>query len=173
MVSRRDLKEAHEKYVLACFTEYLKQDGKILTIIEQPDPPEAIVEINGTKTWIEITDAFLDQAHARSLTTRAADDVCHIRDDKRLVIEPDVTFQAQLHGVISKKYDKTTMQRISAELGPGILLVGIFTPFNTAKLIVKEEKLNIAKLITKKSIPIFDKIYVYDGNNVRKFHVLF
>lgn len=173
MVSRRNLKSVHEEAVLRGFGDYLKNKDSILTILAKPEPPEAIVDIDGKINWIEVTDAFLDQDHAIGLTSGAADDVVHISDSKRLIYNPDAIFRASLLTVIEKKYDKSTMQSIALANGPGILLVGIFTPFNSARGIKSEEKSNIEYLVTKKSVKVFDQIYLYDGTGNREFHLVY
>ncbi|MEZ9576235.1 MULTISPECIES: hypothetical protein [unclassified Vibrio] len=68
MVKRRDLKQVHENAVLQQFSKYMENLGITLDVLETPDPPEAIIEINGKKTWLEVTDAFLDKDHAIGLT---------------------------------------------------------------------------------------------------------
>ncbi len=173
MVSRRNLKYAHEDAVLRDFGEYLKAQGSLLEILEKPEPPEAIVEINQKRNWIEVTDAFLDQVHAIGLTSGAADDVTHIPDSRRLIVEPEETFRESLLTVIEKKYDKGSMQTIASTNGPGILLVGVFTPFSTAREVALEEKDSIKSLVTKKSVKVFDLIYVYDGTGNREFHLVY
>ena len=173
MISRRNIKQVHELAVLNSFADHLKLEGKSLKILEQPDPPEAIVNIDEIKTWIEITDAFLDQDHARSLMSCIAGDVPHIIDEKRTETEAYPSFQSVVHGVIAKKYDKKTMHQTHRVFGRGILLVGIFTSFNSASGIADEEKDNIRELIDTKTMPIFDKIYVYDGTQKHKFYLLF
>jgi len=173
MVRRRDLKTAHEDAVLRGFSEHLKARDSFLKIISKPDPPEAIVDINGKKTWVEITDAFLDETHAIGLTSGASDDVTHISDSRRLIIDPDATFKKSLLKVINKKYIKASMQTLASNIGPGILLVGIFTPFNTAIGIASEEKDSIENLVRKKYIKVFNQIYVYDGTGRREFHLLY
>ena len=97
MVSRRDLKSVHEEAVLSQFKAYLESKGCNLEILERPEPPEAIVELNGNRSWIEITDAFLDKDHARGLTSYAADNVTHVPDDGRLIFDPDAIFSKVLH----------------------------------------------------------------------------
>ena len=173
MVSRRDLKSVHEDGVLRGFGDHLKDQNSFLKILEKPEPPEAIVEIDGKKSWIEITDAFLDQDHAIGLTSGAADDVTHTSDSKRLIYDPDGTFRESLLTVIEKKYDKRSMQSIASANGPGILLVGIFTPFNSARGIKFEEKSSIEDLVTNKPTKIFDQIYLYDGTGNREFHLVY
>lgn len=76
---------------------------------------------------LEVTDAFLDKDHAISLTTGVSEDVEHISDSGRLVIDPDQRFSSVLQSVIEAKYDKASMQSIFQERGAGILLVGTVT----------------------------------------------
>lgn len=173
MVSRRDLKNAHEEAVLRQFKAYMEASGVSLEILDRPEPPEAIVKLDGESTWLEITDAFLDKSHAIGLTSYAADDVDHVPDDGRLVLDPDATFSSVLQGVIGAKYDKATMQSLSQSRGPGILLVGIFTPFTTAEAVAYEEADSLAKLVAQKPVQVFSTIYAYEGTGDRTFHVLY
>lgn len=173
MVSRRNLKSVHENSVLRQFTEYLASNGAQLDVLGRPEPPEAIVELNGKRTWIEVTDAFLDKEHAISLTSGASDDVEHVPDDRRLIIDPDEKFSAVLRSAVEAKYDKASMQAIAASQGSGILLVGIFTPFTTAAAVAHEEAETIANLVLAKPIQVFEIIYAYEGTGQRSFHVLF
>ena len=173
MVSRRDLKSVHEDAVLRQFKAHIENNGGRLDILERPEPPEAIVELDGNSTWIEVTDAFLDKDHAIGLTSYAADDVDHVPDDGRLVLEPDATFSAVLQNVISAKYDRASMQGISESKGPGILLVGVFTPFTTAEAVAHEEAESVARLVAKKTVQVFSTIYAYEGTGNRTFHVLY
>lgn len=173
MVSRRDLKSTHEEAVLSQFKDHLEGVGDCLKVIDRPEPPEATVELNGNRSWIEITDAFLDKDHAISLTSGVSDDKEHIRDDGRVIVEPDAAFSSVLHSVIEAKYDKASMHSIAERLGPGILLVGIFTPFTTAEAAARNEASAVASLISGKPIEVFSTIYVYDGTGYRSFHVLY
>ena len=173
MVARRNLKTAHEEAVLQHFKTHLEQHGIRLEILNRPDPPEAIVEVNGARTWIEITDAFLDKKHAISVTSGACDDVKHMRDDRRLVVEPDNTFSSALYSVIEAKYDKASMQKIAETKGPGVLLVGVFTPFTNSAEVVRTEARSITELVLSKPNKVFNTIYVYDGYGQRQFHVLY
>lgn len=61
------LKNQHESAVLNSFAEYNIRNGHEFAILERPDPPDAIVAIDGKKTWIEITDAFLNKDLAESI----------------------------------------------------------------------------------------------------------
>ena len=52
MVKRRDLKQVHEDAVLQQFSKYMENLGNNFNVLETPDPPEAIIEINDKKTWL-------------------------------------------------------------------------------------------------------------------------
>ncbi len=173
MVNRKDLKSAHEDAVLRQFGVHLKCSGINFKILGRPEPPDAFVEISEKKSWIEITDSFLDKRHAIGLTTRASDDVEHSPDDSRLVIDPDEKFSKTLYSIVAKKYDKPSMHRIAEVHGPGILLVGVFTPFTTADAVSHDESAAIAEIISSKPVQVFRTIYTYDGTGQRNFHVLY
>ena len=55
---------------------------------------------------LEVTDAFLDKDHAIGLTTGVSEDVEHISDSGRLVIEPDKMFSSVLQSVIEQNMIK-------------------------------------------------------------------
>ena len=143
-----------------------------MEILKRPDPPDAFIELDGMKKWLEITDAFLDRAHAISLTSGACSDTRHVHDTPRLVIDPDETFSNVLLSVIEEKYEKASMHSINEHYGQGILLVGVFSPFTTARLVAKNEATAVGKMISSKRIRVFEKIYAYDGTGHREFHLL-
>ena len=57
--------------------------------------------------------------------------------------------------------------------GAGILLGGIFIPFASAVEIAQSEAKSISDLVAKKSVKVFDNIYVYDGTGQRSFHSIY
>lgn len=163
MVSRREIKEKHEFSVLDSFRRHQKDQGNLLTISERPDPPDAIVDINGKRTWIEISDAFYSQEIAISVTSFAADDVPHRPSVGGLVDDPDATTLCAVESVIRQKLTKQTMKELAKNMGPGILLVGLYGPFfdidETANNLSKEVKNEIAQQ------NIFDSIYLYENGS--------
>lgn len=173
MVSRRDLKYIHEEAVLSCFKAHIESGGSTLEILDRPDPPEAIVDLDGVRTWIEITDAFLDTPHAIGLTSGASDDVEHVPDSRRLIMSPDDTFSHVLHSVIASKCHKKSMRSIAVTHGPGILLVGVFTPFTTAEEVAHDEAADVVALLEGMPRQVFEIIYVYDGTGRISFHTLY
>jgi len=171
-VKRKEVKESHENSVLNSFIKHNKKRGHIVKIIDKPEPPDAIVTINGNKTWIEITDAFFNKELAESITTHVADDKTHkpVPKEKRFSIEPDEQFSSILESVIVKKYDKGSIGNVYKQYGSGILLVGIINPFSDAKELINTEKQRILEAIKSKE-KRFNEIYLYDVHN-HLFHKL-
>ncbi len=166
MVSRRKIKESHENSVLASFSEYLKSKGESLNVITQPDPPDAFVEISGSDTWIEITDAFFSQDVAISITSYAADDVIHRPSQGGLVRDPDETTISKVESVILEKLTKPTMISISNSNGKGILLVGLFGPFFD----LDEVAVNLPETLKTAlaNQQVFESVYLYGSSS---FHM--
>lgn len=129
-MKRRDVKDHHEKSVLDSFKSYLASNGTTLMVVDRPDPPDAIVDINGTRSWIEITDAFTSDTVARSITSAPTDDVPHWACEKTTVLNPDESFEEILIKVITKKLINKQLQSITSTSGKGILLVGIYSVFH-------------------------------------------
>jgi hypothetical protein len=171
-MKREDVKEAHESVVLNSFVDYCVNCGNTLEINSKPEPPDAIVTLNGNKTWIEITDAFFNKELAESITKHVADDKTHtpVPKEKRVCIEPDEQFSAVLESVIVKKYDKDSIGNIYKQYGSGILLVGVINPFSDAKELVNTEKQRVLKAVKLKE-KRFNEIYLYDVHD-HIFHKL-
>jgi len=171
-VKRKEVKESHENSVLNSFIKYYEKHGHIVKITDKPEPPDAIVTINGNKTWIEITDAFFSKELAESITTHVADDKTHkpVPKEKQFCIEPDEQFSSVLENVIVKKYNKESIGKVYNKYGSGILLVGIINPFSYAKNLVNTEKQRILKAIESKE-KRFNEINLYDVHN-HLFHKL-
>lgn len=161
-MKRYEIKNAHEDSVLESFKKHSAVSNETIEIISKPEPPDAIVTINGNTTWIEITDAFFNKEFAESITTYVADDKVYKPIPKRKgpYIEPDKHFSNVLEGVIVKKYDKASIGKVYKEHGAGILLVGIYNPFSHAGVLVRTEKEKILNAINSKE-QRFNKIYLY------------
>ncbi len=172
-MKRKDIKNCHEGSVLKSFMKHSAASNEIIEIICKPDPPDAIVTINGKTTWIEITDAYISKEYAESITTYVADDKTHkpIPKEKRFCIEPDEQFSDVLESVIVKKYDKNSIEMVCKRYGAGILLVGIINPFSDAQELAVAEKEKILNAINSKE-QRFNTIYFY-GPHDHIFYKLF
>lgn len=160
MVLRKDLKDVHENSVLSTFKDYIKEKGSVLKVKNRPDPPDAFVEIDNNKTWIEITDAFFSDSVAESITSYAAHDKTHQPFENGLFIDPDAITSEQVESVIKKKLTKSTMIELANLHGSGILLVGLFDPFFDINNI--EDLLSSAFKSQLQAQEVFDSIYLYE-----------
>jgi hypothetical protein len=167
-MKRREVKIHHENSVLSSFTTYMADQGHKIEICDQPDPPDAEILLDGKKTWIEITDAFFSMEFARSLSSYVPDDVQHIPSGGKLELEPDAGFRVTVANVVEKKYKKQSIGKIFKNMGPGILLVGLYSPFLDSDNLhqIQKDILGLGKLHDGR----FSKIYVYEYNH--EFHVV-
>ncbi|EIW90549.1 hypothetical protein AGRI_01730 [Alishewanella agri BL06] len=159
-MKHRDIQPAHEIAVLESFKIFLSKEGCDLKVLSRPDPPDAIVDIDGNTTWIEISDAFQNSEWARSITTYAADDKVHIPGGNGLTLNPDEASINIVTKVILNKYDKKTMNSIMAQHGPGILLVGMYTPMTFPEDVIEQAGHEILEVISSRK-QIFGAIYLY------------
>ena len=171
-MKRNKIKNVHEDSVLDSFKKHSASLNNIVVVISKPEPPDAIITINGNTTWIEITDAFFSRELAESITTHVADDKKHkpVPKDKRFCIEPDEQFSSVLERVIVKKYDKESIGSVYKQYGSGILLVGIINSFSDAQELISTEKQRILEAIKLKE-KRFNEIYLY-GVHDHIFHKL-
>lgn len=165
---RREVNSCHENAVIGRFMEHLKTQGQDMKVVCKPDPPDAIVIIDGKKSWVEFTDAFLSPALAESITSYIADDKKH----KPVPIEPrkaseltqhfdEVAFDKVVNDSIKTKHKK--MKNVAAQYGPGILIIGIENPFSFAE----KESLNRRINIDPK---VFKSVYFYDSHDTISNH---
>ncbi|WP_207060893.1 hypothetical protein [Motiliproteus sp. SC1-56] len=165
-MKRREAKEKHEQSVLHSFEKYLLNKGVTLKIIGHPEPPDALVNIDGKETWVEITDAFLNEELARSISSYPADDVPHIHTKRKLIIDPEQIYEGVVQDVVLAKYNKNAIRNVYKMYAQGILLVGLFSPFVDIEDI--EDLVLKIKIIKNGSDNRFGKIYLYDRD--RNFH---
>lgn len=162
-MKRREVKDAHEKSVIGSFTRYLAGVGRTLTVHSYPDPPDAMVELDSQRTWIEVTDAFIGSDFARSLTSYAADDMVHFPTERKVILDPDARFIEVVQSVVEKKYMKASISNIYRSNGAGVLLVGLYSPF-----LGSEERAEVVQCLSeirKQRDGRFKEIYVYDQSH--------
>lgn len=161
VMNRRDIKKAHEQSVLRSFKRYLEGVGRALQIVGYPDPPDAVVVLDGRPCWIEITDAFIGADFARSLTSFAADDVEYIPAGREAAVNPEENFADEVVAVVEKKYAKASITEVYQASGAGILLVGLYSPF-----IFEREVTQIVDLLSavrRHHDGRFSELYVYNA----------
>lgn len=159
-MKRNEVKEVHEQSVLDAFKKLLESGGDTVKVLSKPEPPDAIISINGEEVWVEITDAFITPEHARSLTSHAAEDKEWIKSPQQLILVD--SFNEILESVIKEKYIKESIMNVYKERGAGILIVGCFSPFHYPVNENLEDLLNSINKIHSSNEKIFKEIYLYD-----------
>lgn len=159
-MKRVEVKEAHENAVLIAFKNLIESSGNTVKILSKPEPPDAIISINGKEVWVEITDAFITPEHARSLTSHAAEDKEWIKSPQQLILVDG--FNEILESVIQEKYRKESIMNVYRERGAGILIVGCFSPFHYPAHENLEEILDSINKVHSSNEKIFKEIYLYD-----------
>jgi hypothetical protein len=124
-----NVKKRHELAVMeAALAEHNRLHDLALTIVSRPDPPDAILSDGSATTWMEHTDAFFSGEWARDLTTHAAN-VRHMPMEQRGYFEPDAQLAGAFCRCVIDKAGKTTYASCIAHYGPGILVVGLESPW--------------------------------------------
>ncbi len=129
MARRRDINGLHEATVLAvALREHNRLNGLDLKIVDRPDPPDAMLSDGVLTTWMEHTDAFYP-GWAEDLSSFAASDKKHRPIRQNWHLNVDVTFAKIVCDRIEAKVRNTTYQSVVDQHGPGLLVVGLETPW--------------------------------------------
>tara|TARA_A200000113_G_scaffold223247_1_gene238443 strand:+ start:59 stop:580 length:522 start_codon:yes stop_codon:yes gene_type:complete len=160
-MKHREIKKAHEKAVLTSFNEFMNGSVGPTKLDWNPnDPPDAFGTINQQKAWAEISDAYINSDWAKSITSYAAEDKEHIPYSGGVMVNPDRRAGEIVKEIILKKYNKDSIHKVFLEHGPGILIVGAYTPLTFPEEIIDESGEEI--LASLCDLPrLFSSIYLY------------
>jgi hypothetical protein len=136
MSGRRDIQQAHERAQVAIFLEWLNaRYGSKFEVVDEPNPPEAIVRSGRTTRWVEVTTAFWSDRYAQDEYSYATPGEVHKPIGNGPFVNPDAKFAARFVDVIRKKLEKASYLKSKEAYGPGYLLVPIMYPlFNSHSL---------------------------------------
>ena len=126
---RRTVQEAHERFNVSLFLETLNHRyHSNFAVVEEPNPPEAIIRSGRTTRWVEVTTAFMNQAFAIDVYSYATAGEVHRPIDDEVFVGPDAQFAANFVSVIKKKLEKATYAKFRDRYGPGYLVVSVQYP---------------------------------------------
>lgn len=129
MKSRAEIQDAHELAVLAAgLAEHNRFHGLVLQLVSRPDPPDAVLSDGSTTTWMELTDAFFSQAWARDLSSFNSTKG-HEPMSKGMYMDMDNQFAKNFCELLVKKANKFSYLPLLQQHGPGILVVGLESPW--------------------------------------------
>lgn len=129
MKSSAQIQLTHEESVLReALAEHNRRQGLALEVISRPDPPDAMLSDGTVTTWMELTDAFFSVEWARNLSSYGS-----IKGYKPMrsgsFIDMDKQFAVNFCDLVQKKAGKQSYAPFIARHGPGILVVGLESPW--------------------------------------------
>ena len=161
--SRRHVQQLHERFNVNLFLEEFNSRYHVdFKVIEEPNPPEAIIQSKNTTRWVEVTTVYLDKEQAIDLHTYAVEGEKHKPRAQGSTVELDEQFAKQFVRVVKKKLAKPTYSPFFDEHGKGYLVVSVQYPmFDSKTLAIIERIWDATEILDKgffKSIYIVDKV---------------
>lgn len=130
MADRRPVQKQHERAVVRDFVAWLNdRRGTRFKVIDEPDPPEAIIQSVRVTRWVEVTDAFWTDRYAEDLYSYATPDESHRPVGAGPFVEMDGNFARRFVKVLSDKLKKRSYLPFLKQYGPGYLIVRVQHPW--------------------------------------------
>lgn len=129
MNRRRDVQQRHERAVVANFLEWFEIRRRVaFRVIDEPNPPEAIIQSKRLTRWVEVVDAFWSKEWARDQYSYATPGEAHVPIGPGPHAGPDLNFANSFVASLSKKLEKTSYLPFAKKYGPGYLVVNVDYP---------------------------------------------
>lgn len=122
----------HERFLVDAFIAWwASQTGEQFAVDSRPHPlpPEAIVKSDRRTTWIEVTDAFHSDDWAQDQYSDATPEEEHKPMGPGPFVGMDAQHAKSFADLLKKKLSKDSYAKPCREHGPGILLVGMQSPW--------------------------------------------
>ncbi len=130
MSNRRSTQQAHERAQVAAFVDWFnRQHRSDFTVVEEPNPPEAVIRSKRTTRWVEVSDAFLNETHARDEYSYATPGEMHRSVGAGPFASMTNEFCQSFVSVLKKKLEKRSYLPWAQKYGPGYLVIPIYFPF--------------------------------------------
>lgn len=159
MSQRLQVKKVHERFNVSLFLrEFNFRYHTDYKVVEEPDPPEAIIKSKGMTRWVEVTTAYLSDAYAADLHSYAAEGEQHKPTSRDFIADPDAQFAKEFVRVVKNKLEKSTYAPFFAKHAHGYLVVSIKYPlFGVGTLKVIQHIWDEAQVVDK---GFFKSIYI-------------
>lgn len=124
------IKEKHERYQVGLLINELNRRYRsTFQVVEEPDPPEAIIRSGRTTRWAEVVTAFWNEAYAKDLNSYATPGETHVSVGNGLFMDMDNQFAYKFVVAVKSKLEKNGYLPFREKYGPGYLVVSIQYPF--------------------------------------------
>jgi hypothetical protein len=122
----KEAKSAEEKAYLKAFCQWASAKyNKTLTILDFPDPPDALIQVDNKQTWLELTQAFRSEEEAREHTAFITPGRPPYTRKEQLIADCDWRINQAFFKALDKKIWHRNYQPLLEKYGYGILIVDI------------------------------------------------
>ena len=127
--NRRTTQEAHERFNVTTFVDEINRRHRAsYRVLEEPNPPEAIIQSKCKTSWVEVTSAFMNRSFAEESWSQATPGEKPRPMPSEVIIGPDAQFAANFAATVKKKLEKTSYGPFRDKYGPGYLVVSVQYP---------------------------------------------
>jgi hypothetical protein len=129
MNRRREVQRQHERAVVNDFLRWFERRHKVrFHVIDEPNPPEAIIQSKRLTRWVEVVDAFWSKEWARDQYSFGTPGEEHVAIAPGPYVNPDLRFAQSFVESLSKKLAKSSYLSVAKQYGPGYLVVNVDYP---------------------------------------------
>jgi hypothetical protein len=164
MIRRHLVQKQHERAIVAAFLEYLNRRRRTnFVVIDEPDPPDAIIQSPRRICWIEVGSVYWNDEWARDLFSYATPREVHKPVESGPYYEMDSLFAERFVAVLRKKLANRCYTQWSHRYGPGYLVLPMLSPFFNKSTIhfMKDLWTSTANI---KNLDCFGEIYLVSSN---------
>ena len=127
--SRRITQEAHERFNVTTFVDEINRRHRAsYRVVDEPNPPEAIIQSKGKTNWVEVTSVFMNRSFAEESWSYATPGEKPRPMPSEVIIGPDAQFAANFATTVKKKLEKKSYEPFRDKFGPGYLVVSVQYP---------------------------------------------
>jgi hypothetical protein len=136
MVDRRPVQQEHERAVVENFLSWLNtRSGTQFKVIEEPNPPDAIIQSVRITRWVEVTDAFWSDAYAKDLYSFVTAGEEHKPIGPGPSRRMDEKFAHRFVDALAKKLKKRSYLPFLKRYGKGYLIIPMHYPWFDASTV--------------------------------------
>ena len=126
---RRTTQEAHERFNVTTFVDEINRRHRAsYRVVEEPNPPEAIIQSKGKISWVEVTSAFMNRSFAEESWSYATPGEKPRPMPSEVIVGPDAQFATNFAATVTKKLEKESYVPFRDKYGPGYLVVSVQYP---------------------------------------------
>ncbi len=162
----QELKRAHELAVAKDFAKFISKPTSSYSVIETPDPPDAILKANsGEQVWVEITDVFRNEEEAKEAYSWAFGGDVIYKHPPGVIFEPDKAISYSTVEGVERKLNKNSYKNALNKYGKGMLILWIDDPLFTPRTLDRIKKNFYNKSL---SSDYFREVYIYCCIDMRR-----